>query len=74
MGSKLGNTTVFVRIAVIAARTAIVTPSVRDESLWDGRSIAAARNPAVCATERLVTSTFDMVRVLQGTASIVVVG
>ena len=47
MGSKLGNTTIFVRIAVIAARTAIVTLGAWVEALWGGRLIAAARNPAV---------------------------
>jgi hypothetical protein len=47
MGSKLGNTTVFVRIAVIAARTAMGTVKVRNKSQWGGGFIAAARNPAV---------------------------
>ena len=51
MGSKLGNTTIFVRIAVIAARTAFVTLGVSGVALWGGRLIAAARNPAVRATD-----------------------
>ena len=46
-GLKLGNRTIFVRIAVIAARTAIGAVSVRDESPWGGVLIDAATNPAV---------------------------